>query len=116
MARYERPATGRRRPAGLHPKVASQVGDEEAAIFRAHESILHDPTFTAKIRRGIVDDRLTAPAALDRLLSEYTRAVLAHQGRVHQGAAGRRRDVVIRLSGHLTDVLQPQKRRHCPGR
>src|SRR5258708_4799443 len=57
---------------GLYQKVTSQVGAEEAAIFRSHESILHDPAFTAKIRTWIVDDFQTAQGALHRLLEEYT--------------------------------------------
>ena len=51
----------------LYQKVASQVGPDEAAIFRTHESILHDPAFTAKIRTWIVDDRQSAQGALSRL-------------------------------------------------
>ena len=79
-----------RRSARAVSKVASQVGNEEAAIFRAHESILHDPTFTAKIRRWIVDEQQTAPAALDRLLHEYTGLFARTEGRIHSRAAGRR--------------------------
>src|SRR4029079_3801872 len=40
----------------LYPKVATQVGPQEAAIFRAHEAILRDPSFQAKIRTWIVDE------------------------------------------------------------
>src|ERR1700682_3261891 len=54
----------------LYQKVASQVGTDEAAIFRAHESILHDSTFTAKVRAWIVDECQTAQGALHRLLDE----------------------------------------------
>ena len=39
----------------LYTKVASQVGKSEAAIFQAHESILHDPAFNEKIRHWIVE-------------------------------------------------------------
>src|SRR4029077_1265602 len=56
----------------LFQKVSSQVGAAEAAVFRVHESILHDPTFTAKIRTWIVEDQESAQNALSRLLSEYT--------------------------------------------
>ena len=65
LARYEkaRDATAADLRA-LHAKVSSQVGAEQGAIFLAHESILHDPAFTEKIRHGIVDERLSAPAAL----------------------------------------------------
>ncbi|MGH7134361.1 MAG: phosphoenolpyruvate-utilizing N-terminal domain-containing protein, partial [Pirellulales bacterium] len=56
----------------LHKKVSSQLGQRAAAIFQVHESILHDPALTAKLRSWIVDARQTAPAALRRLLDEYT--------------------------------------------
>src|SRR5260221_8959205 len=56
----------------LYQKVASQVGLVEAAIFQVHESILHDPAFTAKIRAWIADERQTAQSALHRMLEEYT--------------------------------------------
>jgi phosphotransferase system enzyme I (PtsI) len=92
----------------LHQKVSSQVGDEEAAIFQVHESILRDPAFTAKIRGWIVDERQTAPSALHRLLEEYTALFASTQDEYIKERLADVRDVVIRLSGHLTEVLQPQ--------
>src|ERR1700690_1285604 len=73
LARYEkaRDATATDLRA-LHAKVSSQVSAEQGAIFLAHESILHDPALTEKIRHGIVDERLSAPAALHSVLNEYT--------------------------------------------
>ena len=55
----------------LRSKVESQVGGPEAAIFAVHLSILRDAAFTEKVRTWIVKDRLTAQAALHRLLSEF---------------------------------------------
>ena len=72
-----------------------------------HESILHDPAFTNKIRTWIVDDRLTAQAALDRLLDEYTELFSSTSDEYLKERLSDVRDVVIRLSGHLTEVLQP---------
>ncbi len=92
----------------LYQKVATQVGTEEAAIFRAHESILHDPAFTAKIRAWIVDDCQTAQGALHRLLEEYTTLFTSTKDDYIKERLADVRDVVIRLSGHLSDVLQPQ--------
>ena len=92
----------------LHQKVASQVGPHEAAIFQVHESILHDPTFTAKIRGWIVDERHTAQAALHRMLEQYTTLFTSTADEYIKERLSDVRDVVIRLSGHLTDVLQPQ--------
>ena len=92
----------------LYQKVAKQVGPDEAAIFRTHESILHDPAFTAKIRAWIVDDYQSAPSALDRLLREYTALFSSTRDDYIKERLADVRDVVIRLSGHLSDVLQPQ--------
>jgi phosphotransferase system enzyme I (PtsI) len=88
--------------------VASQVGADEAAIFRAHESILHDPSFTAKIRSWIVNERQTSQSALHRLLEEYTTLFSSTKDDYIRERLADVRDVVIRLSGHLSEVLQPQ--------
>jgi phosphotransferase system enzyme I (PtsI) len=109
LSRYD---DARERTAGdlhaLYQKVASQVGLSEAAIFQVHDSILHDPTFTAKIRTWIVEGRLTAQAALHRMLEEYTALFASTADEYIRERLADVRDVVIRLSGHLTDVLQPQ--------
>jgi phosphotransferase system enzyme I (PtsI) len=91
----------------LYTKVASQVGPAEAAIFRTHEAILHDPAFTAKIRGWIVDDCQSAQSALHRLLDEYAAIFAATKDEYIKERLSDVRDVVIRLSGHLSDVLQP---------
>jgi phosphotransferase system enzyme I (PtsI) len=91
----------------LHHKVASQVGPQEAAIFQVHEAILHDPAFTRKLRDWIVGEHLTTPAALDRLLAEYTELFSRTTDDYLKERLADVRDVVIRLSGHLSDVLRP---------
>ena len=91
----------------LHQKVASQVGPDEAAIFAAHESILHDPAFTAKIRGWIVDERQSAQGSLHRLLVEYTALFASTEDDYLRERLADVRDVIIRLSGHLSDVLEP---------
>lgn len=92
----------------LYQKVTSQVGPDEAAIFRTHESILHDPAFTAKIRSWIVNERQSAQGALHRLLDEYTALFSSTRDEYIKERLADVRDVVIRLSGHLSDVLEPQ--------
>ena len=52
----------------LERKVATQVGPEEAAIFAVHRAILRDSAFTNKIRNWVCEDRISAAAALNRLL------------------------------------------------
>ncbi len=57
----------------IERKVASDVGDEEAGIFRAHTSIAQDATLTSKVRRLISEERMTAIAALQSVRDEYER-------------------------------------------
>jgi phosphoenolpyruvate-protein phosphotransferase (PTS system enzyme I) len=107
LARYEkaRDATATDLRA-LHAKVSSQVSAEQGAIFLAHESILHDPALTEKIRHGIVDERLSAPAALHSVLNEYTSLFARTKDEYIKERLADVRDVVVRLSGHLSEMLQ----------
>jgi phosphotransferase system enzyme I (PtsI) len=108
LARYE---TARDRSTAdlraLERKVDAQVGHEEASIFAIHQSILRDAAFTQKIRNWIVDERLTAAAALHRLLGEYTELFARTNDDYLKERLNDVRDVVIRLSGHMSDVLRP---------
>jgi len=109
LARYE---TARDRAAAdlraLQRKVAAQVGPDEAAIFAGHESILRDPAFTDKIRGWIVDQRMASPAALERLLREYTTIFSQNDDPYLRERLNDIRDVVVRLSAHVSDVLKPE--------
>ncbi len=89
----------------LYTKVASQVGKHEAAILQAHESILRDPAFNEKIRHWIVDRRQTAPYALDQVLREYTKLFARTKDQYLRERMADVRDVVVRISGHLSEVL-----------
>ncbi len=110
LARYE---TARDRSTAdlraLERKVDAQVGHEEASIFAVHQNILREPAFTNKIRTWIVDDRMTAAAALQRLLAEYSEMFNRMKDEYLQGRLNDVRDVVIRLSGHMSDVLKPDE-------
>ncbi|MGE0609387.1 MAG: phosphoenolpyruvate--protein phosphotransferase [Pirellulales bacterium] len=91
----------------LYEKVASQVGRDEAAIFLAHETILHDPAFTAKVRDCVIKQRQSAQAALHLVLNEYTSLFARTKDEYLLERLADVRDVIIRLSGHLSEVLQP---------
>jgi phosphotransferase system enzyme I (PtsI) len=91
----------------LQHKVEQQVGHEEAAIFGVHESILRDAAFTAKVRGWIVQDRLTAQAALARLLDEYTALFARTRDEYLQERLNDLRDVIVRVSGHLSAQQLP---------
>jgi phosphoenolpyruvate-protein phosphotransferase (PTS system enzyme I) len=110
LARYE---TARDRTAtdlhSLYTKVAGQVGHEEAAIFAVHETILRDGAFTNKIRTWVVEERLTAQAALHRLLEEYARFFAKTSDEYLRERVNDVRDVAVRISAHLSDVLKPDR-------
>jgi phosphotransferase system enzyme I (PtsI) len=88
----------------LQHKVRAQVGPNEAAIFGVHESILRDAAFTDKVRTWISKDRLTAGAALHRLLNEYASLLTRTRDEYLRDRLNDVRDVVIRLASHLADV------------
>lgn len=90
----------------LQRKVERQIGPEEGAIFQTHRSILRDAAFTKKVREWIVEDRLQAQAALKRLLDEYEKVFAKTADDYIRERLTDIRDVVIRLSAHLSDVLR----------
>ncbi|MDG1874767.1 MAG: phosphoenolpyruvate--protein phosphotransferase [Mariniblastus sp.] len=91
----------------LERKVEAQVGHDEAAIFAVHQSILRDAAFTNKVRNWIVDERMTSAAALHRLLGEYTTIFAKTRDEYLQERLNDVRDVIIRISSHLSKVLDP---------
>lgn len=93
----------------LERKVEAQVGHDEASIFTVHQAILRDSSFTNKIRNWIVDERMNASASLHRLLGEYTALFSRTQDDYLKERLNDVRDVIIRLSSHLSDVLKPDQ-------
>ena len=103
------PRCRRRRSAfAVYQSRHARSGREEAAIFQAHEAILRDPSFTKKIRSWIVDQHQSAPYALNQVLQEYTGLFEKTEDAYIRERLADVRDVIIRLSGHLTEVLQPE--------
>lgn len=91
---------------GLHKKVSKQVGQDAAAIFAVHESILQDPALVGKVRGWIKEDQLSAPAALARLVDFY-KQILDRSGDDYlRERIADIRDVVERLTSHLSAALQ----------
>ena len=89
----------------LRKKVQLQVGPEEAAIFSVQESILQDSTFRNKVRGMIVEQRMGAQASLHKQLEDYTTLFSRTQDQYLKERLNDVRDVVLRLSSHLSDVL-----------
>jgi phosphotransferase system enzyme I (PtsI) len=92
----------------LQTKVESQVGHDEAAIFAVHEAILRDADFTEKVRDWIVNDRMTAQSALHHLMNHYTSLFARTRDEFLKERLNDVRDVIERISSHLTDVLKPE--------
>ncbi|MFP6672167.1 MAG: phosphoenolpyruvate--protein phosphotransferase [Pirellulaceae bacterium] len=90
----------------LRTKVEKQVGQREAAIFAVQESILQDRAFQEKIRLGVTEDRLTVQAALHQLMEEYTTLFAQTEDSYLKERVNDVRDVVLRVSSHLSDVLK----------
>lgn len=86
----------------LVARVDRQIGDEEAAIFRAHRALLRDPALLGQVKARIQALHVDAAAALQATLDEY--AQLFHQ--LPEGYLQERltdlRDVISRIQVHLT--------------
>ncbi len=52
-------------------RVSRQVGENEAAIFRAHRQLLRDPGFAHKVKAAIRERQVDAATALRQVLDEY---------------------------------------------
>jgi phosphotransferase system enzyme I (PtsI) len=91
----------------LQDKVAGQVGREAAAIFAVHEAILRDTEFNERVRDWIVTDRLSAPAALQRSMTHYASLLARTRDSYLKERLNDLRDVIERISAHLSDVLKP---------
>ncbi len=92
---------------GLYQKVARQAGPAKATVFQLHESILHDAAFASTVYAWIVQHRLTAQAALHRLLAEYTTLSAETRDDYLKERLADLRDVIIRLSEHLSPLVDP---------
>jgi phosphotransferase system enzyme I (PtsI) len=89
----------------LQTKVRSQVGDEAAAIFAVHESILLDPAFGGRLRQSVEQHKVSAQAALQSLINHYAEVFSRVDDPLLRERLSDVRDVGIRLSAYLSDVL-----------
>ena len=82
-------------------RVTQQVGEEEAAIFRAHQLLLRDPAFVGKVRAAIAGKRIDAAAALQQTIDEY-KTLFSHISDTYiQERMADLRDVVGRILAEL---------------
>jgi phosphoenolpyruvate-protein phosphotransferase (PTS system enzyme I) len=82
-------------------RVSAQVGEDEAAIFRAHRMLLRDPALLGKIKSIIRDRRVDARTALREALDEYTRLFAQIPDDYLKERMSDIRDVLTRIASHL---------------
>jgi phosphotransferase system enzyme I (PtsI) len=96
-------------------RVGEQVGDEEAAIFRAHRLLLRDPALVGKVKSAILDRHVDARTALHETLDEYNTLFERIPDEYLKERMADIRDVVGRVMSqlalhetkHILDVNEP---------
>jgi phosphotransferase system enzyme I (PtsI) len=83
-------------------KVAQELGDSEAEIFKGHLQIVNDPALLSRVHDLIENKHLTALSALQTVMHSYA----AQFARIEQDYFRERmadvRDVILRIGSHLT--------------
>jgi phosphoenolpyruvate-protein phosphotransferase len=83
-------------------RVAEQVGQAEAAIFRGHLGIIRDQVLLARVRELIATKSVTALSALQVVLQEYAARFAAIENDMFRERLTDIRDVVSKIGAHLT--------------
>ncbi len=83
-------------------RVSRQIGEEEAAIFRAHRLLLRDPAFVGKVKSAICNRQVDANTALHDTLDEYATLFSHIPNEYLQERMADIRDVITRLLTHLS--------------
>ena len=82
-------------------RVTQQVGEDEAAIFRAHQLLLRDPAFVGKVRAAISDKQIDAAGAVQQAIDEYKALFSQISDKYIQERMTDLRDVAGRILGEL---------------
>ncbi len=85
----------------LSEQVARQVGNDQAAIFRAHKLLVRDPALAIKVKAAIQQHQVDAHTALDTILQEYATLFATVADPYLQERVTDLRDVVTRIQSHL---------------
>ena len=83
-------------------RVSAQLGEGEAAIFRAHRMLLRDPALIGKVRAAIMTRSVDAQTALHAVLEEYTALFDKIQDEFFKERLADVRDVVGRIMAQLS--------------
>ncbi len=83
-------------------RVAQQVSEGEADIFRVHQALLKDPTLVEKVTGVIRERRVDAPTALREVLDEYSTTLGRSRDEYLKERLADLQDVIDRIEAHLT--------------
>lgn len=86
----------------LHARAVAKVGEEQAAIFEAHQMFLDDEEFVGAIKAGVEDALLPAETAIEQAMSHYADVLLALDDEYFKARATDVRDVGQRLIRNAT--------------
>ncbi len=89
----------------IRQKQRGQLGEAEMRIFDAHLSYLGDPTFVVEIEQQVVQERLSARAAVRAVFAKYDRIFQLVESDLLRRRASDLRDVSTRL---LRNLAQPE--------
>jgi phosphoenolpyruvate-protein phosphotransferase len=107
VARFDRAcsAVARELDASIE-RIRRQVGEDEAAIFRAHRMLLRDPTLINKVKTAVLERQIDAASALREILDEYDRLFSQIADPYLQERMADLRDVIGRI---LTQLAREEK-------
>src|SRR5262245_13924280 len=83
-------------------RVRQELGEESAAIFRAHRTPIRDPAFVAQVKGISLNPQLDATSALQRALEEYDVLFARIRDDYLRERMSDIRDVVEQIIHHLT--------------
>jgi phosphoenolpyruvate-protein phosphotransferase (PTS system enzyme I) len=86
---------------GIIARVCQQLGEDEAAIFRAHRLLLRDPALVSRVKNAILTRRVDATTALHETLEEYGTLFERIPDSYLRERMADLRDVVGRILAHL---------------
>ncbi len=90
-------------------RISQQVGEEEAAIFRAHRLLLRDPTLVTRVKSAILERKIDAASALREILDEYNKLFGQIDDPYLKERMADLRDVIGRILAQLSREQVPSK-------
>jgi phosphoenolpyruvate-protein phosphotransferase len=90
-------------------RVTKQIGEEEAAIFRAHRTLLRDPNLIGKVKSAILTKHIDATSALQEVVEEYAALLSQIPDQYLRERMADIRDVASRVMAQLSVQAHVEK-------